>query len=40
MALNVHEVADSDNDLLNLLGQLTSWGENEGLALLEVGVDL
>lgn len=40
VALNVHEVANGDNDLLNLLGQLTGGGENEGLALLEGGVDL
>lgn len=40
MALNVHEVTNSDNDLLDLLGQLTSGGEDEGLALLQVGVDL
>lgn len=40
VALNVHEVADGNNDLLNLLGQLTSGGENQGLALLQVGVDL
>lgn len=40
MALNVHEVADGNHDLLNLLGQLTGGGENESLALLQVGVDL
>lgn len=40
VALNVHEVADSDNDLLDLLGQLTGRGENQGLALLDSRVDL
>lgn len=40
VALDVHEVADGDNDLLNLLGKLTSGGKNERLALLDVGVDL
>ena len=40
VALNVHEVADGDDDLLDLLGQLAGGGENEGLARLEVGVDL
>lgn len=40
VALDVHEVANGDNDLLDLLGQLTSGGKDEGLALLDVGVDL
>lgn len=40
VALNVHEVANSDNDLLDLLGQLTGGGEDESLALLDSGVDL
>jgi hypothetical protein len=40
MALNVHEVANGDNDLLNLLGELTSWGEDERLASLEGRIDL
>jgi hypothetical protein len=40
VALNVHEVTDGDNDLLDLLGQLTGWGKDEGLALLDVGVKL
>ena len=40
MALNVHEVADGDDDLLDLLGQLAGGGEDESLALLDVGVDL
>lgn len=40
VALNVHEVTDGDDDLLDLLGQLAGGGEDEGLARLEVGVDL
>lgn len=40
VALNLHEIANSDNNLLNLLGQLASGGENQGLALLNSGVDL
>ncbi|EPE06346.1 hypothetical protein F503_02474 [Ophiostoma piceae UAMH 11346] len=40
VALDVHEVADGDNDLLDLLGQLAGGGEDQGLALLDVGVDL
>ena len=40
MALNVHEITDSHNDLLDLLGQLTGRGEDQGLALLDVGVKL
>lgn len=40
VALNVHEVTDGDDDLLNLLGQLTGRSKNQGLALLQAGVDL
>lgn len=40
MALNAHEVTDGDNDLLDLLGQLTSRSKDESLARLQVGVDL
>jgi hypothetical protein len=40
MALDVHEVANSDNHLLDLLSQLTGGGKNQGLALLDIGVDL
>lgn len=40
VALNVHEVTNGDNDLLDLLGQLTSGGKDKSLALLDVGVDL
>jgi hypothetical protein len=40
MALDAHEVTNSDDDLLDLLSQLTSRGKDKRLALLEAGVDL
>jgi hypothetical protein len=40
VALDVHEVTDSNNDLLDLLSQLTGWREDQSLALLDVGVKL
>jgi hypothetical protein len=40
VALDVHEVADGDNDLLDLPGKLTGGSKDERLALLDVGVDL
>lgn len=40
MAFNAHEIADGDNDLLNLLSQLTSGRQDECLALLDIRVDL
>lgn len=40
VALDVHKVADGNNDLLDLLGQLTSGSEDQSLAGLQVGVDL
>jgi hypothetical protein len=40
VALNVHEVSNSDNDLLDLLSQLTGWGQDKSLALLDGEVDL
>ena len=40
MALDAHEVADSNDDLLNLLSQFTGGGKNERLALLHIGIDL
>ena len=40
MALDVHEVTNGNDDLLDLLSQLTSWGEDESLALLDVGIKL
>jgi hypothetical protein len=39
VALNIHEVTNSNDDLLNLLGQLAGWGEDESLAGLERGID-
>lgn len=40
VALNVHEIADSNDDLLDLLRQLTGGGEDKSLARLQVRVDL
>ena len=40
VALDVHEVSNGNNDLLDLLGQLTGWGKDQSLALLDVGVEL
>ena len=40
VALNLHEIANSDNDLLNLLSQLAGGCEDQSLALLNGGVDL
>lgn len=40
MALDAHKVTDSDDNLLDLLRQLASWGEDKGLARLQVVVDL
>jgi len=40
VALDVHEVTDGNNDLLDLLGQLTGGSKDQSLALLEAGVDL
>jgi hypothetical protein len=39
MAFDVHEVADCDNDLLNLLSKLTSRCKDQSLACFEVLVD-
>jgi len=39
VALNVHKVTEGEDDLLDLLGELTGGGEDEGLALAERGVD-
>ncbi len=36
---DVHEVTESGNNRDDLAGQLTSWGEDEGLAVLDVCVD-
>jgi hypothetical protein len=40
VALDLHEVADGDNDLLDLLGKLTGGSKDQGLAGLDAGVDL
>ena len=40
MAINRHEVTNRDNDLLNLLSQFTGWGQDQGLAGLNVGIYL
>lgn len=40
VALDVHEISDGNNDLLDLLSQLTGGSENQGLALLDVRVKL
>lgn len=40
MALNAHEVTNGNNDFLDLLGQLTGRSKDQGLASLEVGVNL
>jgi hypothetical protein len=38
--LNVHKVANGSDDFLDLLGQLTGGGEDEGLGALDVVVNL
>lgn len=40
VALHVHKVTNGDNDLLNLLSQLTGGSKDQSLALLQVGIDL
>jgi hypothetical protein len=40
VALDVHEVTNGNNDLLNLLSQLTGWGKDQCLTLLDVWVEL
>jgi len=40
MALNAHEIANGDNNLLNLLSKLTCRGQDKGLAGLEVRINL
>jgi len=39
VALDVHEIANGDNNLLDLLGQLTRGSENQGLTLLDSRID-
>jgi len=40
MALNVHKVSNSNNNLLDLLCQFTGGSKDQSLALLDVGVEL
>ncbi len=40
VALDVHEVTDGNDDLLDLLSQLTGWGKDKSLALLDSWVQL
>ena len=40
VALGAHVVAESHHHLLDLLGQLTGGGQNQGLAVPQLGVDL
>ncbi len=40
MGVDVHEVANGDDDLLNLLSQLTGGSKDKSLALLQLGVDV
>lgn len=40
VALDAHKVTDGNDNLLDLLSQLAGRGEDQSLALLDVGVDL
>lgn len=40
MSINVHEVADGNDNLLNLLRKLAGGRKDEGLALLDLGVNI
>jgi len=40
VALDIHKVTNGNNDLLDLLGELTGGGEDQRLAGFDVGVDL
>lgn len=40
MTFDVHEIANGNNDLLDLLSKLTGGCEDESLAGLEVGINL
>jgi hypothetical protein len=40
VAVDVEVVSESDDDLLDLLGELSGWGEDQSLGLLDRGVDL
>jgi len=39
VAVDIEVVSESDDDLLNLLGELSSWGEDQSLGLLDRGVN-
>ena len=40
VAIDFHEVTNGNNDLLDLLGQLTGGSKDQSLAGLNIGVDL
>lgn len=40
VAFHIHEIADSHDNLLDLLGKLTGGSQNQGLTLLDAQVDL
>jgi len=40
MTFNIHEISNSNNDLLNLLSELTGRGQDQSLALLDRQIDL
>ena len=40
MALDVHEISNGNNNFLDLLSQLTGGSKDEGLALLDIRVEL
>lgn len=40
VTLDIHEVANGNDDLLNLLSKLTGRGKNQSLASLDIGVKL
>lgn len=40
VALDAHEVTNGNNDLLDLLGQLTGGSQHESLACLQIGVNV
>lgn len=40
MAVDRHEVTDGNDDLLDLLSQLAGWRKDQGLAGLDIGVEL
>jgi hypothetical protein len=40
MAVDGHEIANGNDDLLDLLSQLASWSKDQGLACLDIGIKL